>query len=538
MTRTMREFLRSIGFRVFVPIAVLAAGVLLLHLYYVQFQERLVYRALLENCAERGASLIVQSMRHAMLLNRREDVQKMAIDVAKSRGVYGVRIFNKDGLVAYSSNPEEIGHRVDIKAEACVGCHSGAGPALVRPRSPSVRTFETDDGRHVMALTVGIENEPACYNAACHAHPPGQRILGILDLRLDRTDLDHLLARHTRQAVVTGLAVALFAAVLAGLIVRLNVHNPVKRLIRATQEIAAGNLGYTIPASGSHEITVLAESFNRMSQDLKKARDALEEWSRTLELKVREKTQELERAQQQMVQSERMASLGKMAASVAHELNNPMSGILGLAKYVRRRLNKLDLKPEEKESLSKDLEVIESEARRCGNIVKNLLLFAREGREGFEEVDLNDVLKKAFVLISHHLELSGVKLESELCPDGCVVVGNADELKQAFLAMLINAVEAMPEGGVLTVRTETLEGEDKVRVEIRDTGVGIPEDVLPHIFEPFFTTKTGGEGLGLGLAVVYGIVQKHRGRIMVDSKVGQGTTFTIELPTHPESRSA
>ncbi|MDZ7373718.1 MAG: ATP-binding protein [candidate division KSB1 bacterium] len=526
----MRNFLRSLSFRVVVPIVVVTVAFLSLHVYLLQVQEKAVFNLLLRDCAQRGARLLIHSMRHAMLLNRRQDIQEMVQDAARSPGVYGIRIFNKGGVVTYSDDVDELGRRVDLRAEACADCHAQGGQLRVPDHGLAVRFFTTPERRHIMGMTMGIDNEPACYNAACHAHPADQQVLGILDLRLDRTELDLLLTRHTRQALAAGIAVALLAALLGGLIVNLNVHSPIQRLIRGTREIAAGNLGYTIPIGGSSEIVLLAQSFNQMSRDLKRATDALKEWSQTLEDRIREKTEELERAQAQMIQAERMASLGKMAASVAHELNNPMSGILGLAKYVRRRLDRLDVEPELKAEMSRDLEVIENEAKRCGNIVKNLLLFAREGREGFSPVDLNDVLSRALVLVSHHLELSGVRLESELAPGGCHVVGNADELKQAFLALLINAVEAMPDGGTLRVRTEATEGDGKVRVEITDTGVGIPDDVLPHIFEPFFTTKRGGEALGLGLAVVYGIVQKHQGRIDVKTKVGEGTTFTIELP--------
>jgi two-component system NtrC family sensor kinase len=532
----MTNLFRSVSFRVFLPIAVVTAGVLGLHIYFLQVQERAFFDIALSNCAGRGAMLLIQSMRHAMLQNRKDDIQEMVRDVAKGPDIYGIRIFNKSGVVVYSHDPEELGTQVDLRAEACVDCHAEAGKARVPKREMAIRSFRTEEGRHILGMTLGIDNEPACYNASCHAHSPDQQVLGILDLRLDRTQIDATLARHARRALLAGVLVALLAALMGGVIVSVSLHAPIRRLVRGTREIAAGNLGYVIPVSGGSEIELLAQSFNQMSQDLKRATDALKEWSQKLEERVQEKTRELERAQAQIVQAERMASLGKMAASVAHELNNPMSGILGLAKYLRRRLDRLDIDPALKSEMSRDLEVVENEAKRCGNIVKNLLLFAREGREGFAEVDLNEVLNRSLVLVSHHLELAGVKLETEFSSQECRVIGNADELKQAFLALLINAVEAMPDGGVLRVRTTP--GDGKVRVEISDTGVGIPEDVLPHIFEPFFTTKTNGQGLGLGLAVVYGIVQKHRGQISVDTKLGEGTTFVVELPVNPHGAAA
>ncbi|HFE53153.1 MAG TPA: HAMP domain-containing protein [Bacteroidetes bacterium] len=526
----MTKFYHSLSFRVFLIIVLITASVLAAYIYYLHVQEQHIFMTYITACAKRFSNVIKKATRHGMLLNRRQDVFEIIQNIGQQPGVEGIRVFNKRGEIVYSTDPSEVGKRVDMKAESCVDCHRGPEPIRNASMDEQPRIFRAPDGHRVLGMASSIRNEPACYNAACHAHSPNQKLLGVLDIRMDLSQMDQLQAAHARQATLAGLIAALLSALAGGLLVRLLIHNPVHPLAQGTEEIARGNLGYTISLRRKDELGALAARFNKMSQDLKRATDEIRRWSETLEQRVQEKTEELEKAQAQILQAERMASLGKMAATVAHELNNPMSGILGLAKVLEKRIRKLPIQDEQKESLIEDLRVIQSEAKRLGNIVQNLLVFARGGKEELSEVDLNQAIEKALVLVSHHLELKGVRLETQLCPKGCWVIGNEDQLKQVFMALLVNAVEAMPNGGVLSVRTHTLEEEGKVQIEVSDTGVGIPPDALPHIFEPFFTTKSNGGGLGLGLAVVYGIVQKHRGEIRVKSEVGKGTTFVVELP--------
>ncbi len=527
----MTRFYHSLSFRVFLLIILITFSVLAAYIYYLHVEEQRIFMTYVTSSAQRFSNVIKKATRHGMLLNRREDVFEIIQNIGQQPGVEGIRVFNKQGEIVYSTDPEEVGRRVDMKAESCVDCHRGPEPIKNATMDEQPRIFRAPDGRRILGMASSIRNEPACYNAACHAHSPKQKLLGVLDVRMDLSQMDAIQSAHTRQAVLAGLIAALLSAIAGGLLVRFLIHNPIHALARGTEEIASGNLGYTISLNRKDELGALAARFNKMSHDLKRATDEIRRWSETLEQRVQEKTEELEKAQAQILQAERMASLGKMAATVAHELNNPMSGILGLAKVLEKRVRKLPLDDEIRESLIEDLKVIQSEAKRLGNIVQNLLVFARGGKEELGEVELNQAIEKALVLVSHHLELKGVRLETQLCPKGCWVVGNEDQLKQVFMALLVNAVEAMPNGGTLSVRTQTLEDEGKIRIEITDTGVGIPPDALPHIFEPFFTTKSNGGGLGLGLAVAYGIIQKHRGDIRVRSEVGKGTTFIIELPT-------
>jgi two-component system NtrC family sensor kinase len=263
---------------------------------------------------------------------------------------------------------------------------------------------------------------------------------------------------------------------------------------------------------------------------LRVAKKEITEWSNELEKRVNEKTDELQKTQERILQIEKMASLGQLSATVAHELNNPMAGILTYSKLIQRKLEKDPLPATEKENILKHLKMIETESDRLGKIIKDLLLFSKKQEPEFREVNLNDVVEMSFQLVSHHLELHNITLERTLQPNMPMVQVDDNQIKQMLLALYVNATEAMDEEGVLKVSTYLKQSEQKVYLVVSDNGKGIPEDVQPHIFEPFFTTKNAVKGFGLGLSVVYGIVHNHKATISVESEVNIGTTFIIKFP--------
>jgi len=245
---------------------------------------------------------------------------------------------------------------------------------------------------------------------------------------------------------------------------------------------------------------------------------------------VRLKTQELERAYRSLAQSEKMASLGKLAAVVAHEINNPLAGILTYSKLVGRMTEK-GLNDNDRQAEARNyLQIIEGESRRCGTIVKNLLTFARQAPLNPQKNDLNSIVERCLLLVGHQMNLQNIDLEKDLAPGLPPLYCDAGQVQQALLALLMNAVEAMPHGGRLRVRTDFDPARRLGRVEVKDEGGGIPAQVMPHIFEPFFTTKEEGKGTGLGLAIAFGIIQQHGGNIEVVSTPQKGTTFTALLP--------
>ncbi|MHC5212806.1 MAG: sensor histidine kinase, partial [Planctomycetota bacterium] len=271
---------------------------------------------------------------------------------------------------------------------------------------------------------------------------------------------------------------------------------------------------------------------------LGRARDELQQWSHTLEHRVDDKTNELKLAHQRMLLVEKMASLGKLAAVVAHEINNPLAGIATSARLVAKRLGKAEAGAEPGPIDARTLQLldlVEKEALRCGNIVRNLLLFSRESKTRFTEEDLLPVLDRCRLLVNHQAELADVEIRLDAPEELRSVTCDAAQVQQVLLALSIYAIEAMPTGGTLTLEVAEGLGDDGVVFRVGDTGCGIDPADLEHVFEPFFSTKEHGQGVGLGLAVVYGIVERHHGRILVDSTPGGGTTFTIHLPRHPEA---
>jgi two-component system NtrC family sensor kinase len=328
--------------------------------------------------------------------------------------------------------------------------------------------------------------------------------------------------------------VILAAALLMAAIVFYAVYLPVKQLRRGTEALTRGNLDVEIDLRRADEMGMLARSFNEMARSLKRADGELRTWSHSLETRVQEKTAELERIHQQIMQVEKTASLGRMAATVAHELNNPLSGIITYAKVVARRLRGGMPESAERAAMLEDLELIRAESMRCGKIVRDLLTYARESTPEFQPVHLHDVIQRGIKLVEHHTEMARVETEMDFGLADDTVVCDREQIVQALISLMINAVEAMPAGGRLTLKTWE-ETPRRVCLAVSDTGVGIPEDVRERIFDPFFSTKRDAKGVGLGLAVVYGIVQRHEGRIAVASAPGAGTTFTIDIPRDPSA---
>jgi signal transduction histidine kinase len=243
--------------------------------------------------------------------------------------------------------------------------------------------------------------------------------------------------------------------------------------------------------------------------------------------------EELKSTQEQLIQSARLASLGKLAATIAHEINNPLAGVLNYIKLLIRIFQKDPLPLDRLEDIRAFLSIMEKETTRSGEIVKNLLSFSRPSVVRLEATPINDIIEQALNILTHKIEISGVQLERDLGANLPPVICDFKQIQQALMNIIINGVEAMPEGGTLTIASRSLSEANMVEVEIRDTGLGISKENLKNLFEPFFTTKAEGKGVGLGLSVSYGIISKHEGVILVESSPGQGTQFRVRLPIQP-----
>jgi signal transduction histidine kinase len=347
-----------------------------------------------------------------------------------------------------------------------------------------------------------------------------------------RSRLSEIVAlRHTTWGVVGGGVAFSMAMGVAFFLLISRAVLPLRELTRLTAGISAGRYGETVPVRGEDEVGELALAFNRMSVSLKQAMEEISEWNRLLETRVVEKTQELEKVHGRMVEVEKLAAVGQLAAGVAHELNNPLSGIMGCA-GVALELHKNRppgaMTPQDTEKMIGYFRQIEMLSQRCRTIIVDMLTFARQHKEEPQEIQVNDVIRQTLAFLDKQLNKGKVNVATDFQEGIPVFVGNPLQLQQVFTNLILNAAQAMQNGGNILICTRR--SGNTVEAEVRDNGRGIPEKDLHRIFEPFFTSKPVGEGTGLGLSVSYGIVKRHGGDILVDSEPGKGSAFTVILP--------
>ncbi len=577
-----------------------------------------------ERHANQLAETVIASTRYDMMLNQRDRIQQIINTIGKQPQIRDVRIINKVGEIIYSSDSTSINKMVDKQAESCYACHAEDQPLEHISITERTRIFKVHpDSNRVLGIISPIYNEESCWQADCHAHPKDQKVLGVLDVSISLADVDNtILATEWKIVFFAIVAIVVIGLVIAFIIKRL-VSKPVNDLLAATQQVSQGNLNYVIKDLGKDEIGQLASSFNTMTKKLAEAR-------------------------MQLFQSDKMASLGRLAAGVAHEINNPLTGVLTYSSFLLKRTQNY---PE----IQEDLKVIVRETIRSREIVKSLLDFARQSIPKKASADIVEILDRSIGVIENQLALNKVKIIKNIQPNLPKIVVDSNQIQQVFINLFVNASDAMsPNGGNITVtinqvslspygiahikkatcpkRHSLMDNEVKIdgmpsikvkvisngkegiihldpiygkhnniynldfkitketkfvcpecntslieadktcphcgspvlafevegqgiyelcssencnwerwehmdsaglkeyiQIKISDTGCGISNEDLPRIFEPFFSTK-GQKGTGLGLAVIWGIIDNHNGTINVESELGKGTTFTIRLP--------
>jgi two-component system NtrC family sensor kinase len=470
---------------------------------------------------------ISSATRRAMLEDRRADAYEIMRAIGRQPGIDLVRVFNKDGKITFSSLPGEEGRVLDRTEESCRPCHQGPEPLSRLTPERASRVVEID-GHRALHIITPTHNESRCSASACHHHARGAQVLGVQEVLVSLEEAD----RRQATARWIGLAAAVLGAtLLGGALVgfaRRRVVQPVAAILEGTRRIARDQLDHEIHVKDRGELGVLAESFNEMTRALRSVEGDLKALNVDLEQKVEDRTADLRRAQVALVQTEKLSSLGQLSASIAHEINNPLAGILTFAKLVTRELETAVPDLAVRAKLTRNLALVEREAGRCSAIVRNLLDFARERPLKLEPVDANQAVEESLQLVGHKLEITGFKLDCRLrtLPN---VRADFGELRQAVVNLALNGMEAMGQGGTLLVETRTTDGGRTVEIAVEDSGPGISPENLRKIFDPFFTTKE--KGTGLGLSVVYGIVQRHGGRIDVESAPGHGARFVIRLPS-------
>jgi two-component system NtrC family sensor kinase len=326
-----------------------------------------------------------------------------------------------------------------------------------------------------------------------------------------------------RETVLAFLGVTLAGMALAGLIawaLARNVLRPIRRLVAASKEISAGNFEHHVPEASRDEFGSLERAFNRMTEA------------------IRERDREIrEAAELRLVRSAALASLGRLAASVAHEVNNPLAGILVYLRLMLKYMTRTPFPAERVEEMVSWLKAMESETARCGRLVQGMLQLGREPPMKLSDHDLNAIAEKSIVLLERRFALGNVKVERKFDAALPAVQCDGEQIQQTIMGLVLNAFEAMPRGGTVTIATRRQPDGDGVQIRVADEGIGIPPENLPRLFDAFFTTKGDGKGVGLGLSIAHAIVRRHQGRIDVESEVGRGTTFTVTLPLRQGPRA-
>jgi two-component system NtrC family sensor kinase len=615
-----------IGILAILGVAVVTAVAIGLMAGFILRAHRQALLAQLMQGADQISETIGSSTFYDMLENQRPALRREIVTIGSQKGIERVRLFDGSGLIKFSSDDTEAGRTMALNGAACSGCHASSPPLAKLPTNARARIFRVADGHRVLGMIRPIYNETRCWNAGCHAHQRGETVLGVLDLHLSLADADRRIAGDQRQMILLALLAIAGSSVLLWYLNERLIVRPVAELIAGTRKVAEGDLHTTLPAGAGHELGDLARAFNDM-------------------------TRRLGEAQRQLTQADKLASVGRLAAGVAHEINNPLTGVLTYASFLQKRL-------QDRPEMAQDLEVIVRETKRCRDIVRGLLDFSRQTPPQHHPTDLNDIVRHGVAVVMNQLVLRNVSLDFALADGLEAVPADANQIQQVIVNLIMNAADAMGEdGGTIAIATRTVDvpargttviriarcpkGCDLVdpgtrigrypgikvlrrqndrdtlvhmdpvygrvnhratepleagtvasyacprcrarldvperrcgdcgspvfavqagergRVEwctrkgchwtrcealdaqgaqrfaelsVRDTGRGITPEDLDHLFEPFFTTK-GNRGLGLGLAVTWGIVEGHGGTIDVSSEPGQGACFVVRLPHIP-----
>jgi two-component system NtrC family sensor kinase len=614
----------KIGFRLIFVVAFTSLVIIGVFAYFNVKSQSSNLISEVERHANQLGETVVSSVRFDMMLNQRDRIQQIINSIGTQPQIRDVRIINKIGEIIYSSDSTNINKMVDKRAESCYACHAEDQPLEQISITERTRIFRVHpDSNRVIGIITPIYNEKSCWQADCHAHPKDQKVLGVLDVSISLADVDSAILSSEWKIVGFAVIAILSVGLLIAIFIRRWVSRPVNDLLNGTLQVSQGNLSYTIKEMGDDEIGKLGTSFNNMTKKLSEAR-------------------------MQLFQSDKMASLGRLAAGVAHEINNPLTGVLTYSSFLLKRTK-------DNPEFQEDLKVIVRETIRSREIVKSLLDFSRQSIPKKSLADISEIIDKSVGVIDNQLSLKKIKIEKQIEKNLPNLTVDANQIQQVIINLLVNASDAMEkDGGVIKIlakqitlapvgiaqiknaacpkrhslmdndfkidglpslKVKVISGDkeglvhldpvygkhrnnfnvgfkiekdakfvcpecnisivesDKlcpicgapvlsfeitgqgiyevcsseksnwerweavdsvgsreyIEIKVSDTGSGIRKEDLPKIFDPFFSTK-GQKGNGLGLAVIWGIIDNHNGTINVESELGKGTTFIIRLP--------
>ncbi len=536
MFRSYQLFRSSIYGRV----VFIIAGSLILLLIVFNIVFRSVYVDFFNNTIRQNgdniSSIVEGSLYYSMLENDKAMLQRTLDIISTMSGIDEVNMYDDRDSLAFTSLPANTDHGIDPD---CRNCHSDFDSMF--PEKEKVyriigdtvdcSVMQAGESSRQLLIRKPILNEKSCYTAACHYHSENDEVLGSLIIKLPLDELDAMVEESSNDFFILLTVITVLMVTFLIIFTRKRIKNPLNAIIRASEAVSKGDnkIRLEIKPDLLDDMRKVSLAFNNMLDNIDSATRELQNWSQQLEYKVQKKSEELSDAQNELIHVERIASLGKLSSSVAHEINNPLSGILVYTKLVHKLLNKDDCYHPKKESMLKHLKFIETETKRCGEIVKGLLDFSRKDNEDFEVKKLHDILDETCKLITHSAMIANIKMVKEFRAEMDEVLCSPNQVKQACFAIMVNATDAIKENGEIIVRTSNPD-EDTIRMDIRDNGTGISPQDIPHIFEPFYTTKRDENGLGLGLSIVHGIIQNHKGKVEVNSELGKGTTISLTFP--------
>jgi len=504
---------------------------IVIRMVYVDF-----FNATVRQSGDNISSIVEGSLYYSMLENDKSMLQRTMDIISTMSGIEEVNMYDAKDSLAFTTISYDIEKNINPN---CKECHADIATMFpykekayrIVTDMPNCGISPNDDSKRFLMIRKPILNEKSCFTAECHAHPESEEVLGSLLIKLPLKDLDDFVDKSFTDFLLIATLITSLLVTFLIIFTRKKIKNPLNSIIKASEAVSKGDnsIRLNIKPDLLDDMRLVSVAFNNMLDNIDTASKELQNWSQQLEYKVQKKTEELSEAQSELIHVERIASLGKLSSSVAHEINNPLSGILIYAKLIYKQLSNQNFNHEKKESILHNLKLIETETKRCGDIVKGLLDFSRKDQDDFEPANLHQILRSIYDLMTHSIKIANINFSTDLKADADQIFCSPNQVKQACVALLVNATEAIQEQGEITIRTSNPD-DKSIRVDISDNGQGISEVDLPHIFEPFFSTKHAESGIGLGLAIVHGIVENHKGRLEVESNPGKGTIISIIFP--------
>jgi two-component system NtrC family sensor kinase len=432
------KFFQRIGLRLILIVSLTVVVIIGVYAFFKIKSQSDALLAEVERHANQLSETVKNSTRYAMMLNQREYVDEIVTTIGKDPAIDNVRIYNKEGAIIYSTNTADVGHMLDKEAESCYACHNKNEPLQKLSSNQRTRIFKlADNSSRVMGIINPIYNEKSCSQAACHAHPESATVLGVLDVTISLKEVDKQIRKNEIQEVIFTIVAIVSIGFIIGFFVKRWVDNPVKELVKATNEVSLGNLNYLIKDLGEDELGYLAQSFNNMIKKLDETR-------------------------LQLVQSDKMASLGKLAAGVAHEINNPLTGVLTYSSFLLKRTK-------DNPQMQEDLNVIVRETMRSREIVKGLLDFARQSAPKKSIINLYDVIKRAEAVVHNQLKFNKVSIDLKTDENLPEITADANQIQQVFLNLFINAIDAIgSNGGTITINASQISLPPKGNTQIKN----------------------------------------------------------------------